>query len=78
MAWRAPRISLRGTFVIDPDGVLRAFEIHDNSIGRSVSELLRKVKAAQYVKENPGQVCPASWEPGKATLTPGLNLVGKI
>lgn len=71
-------VSLRGTFVIDPEGVLRALEIHDNSIGRSASELLRKVKAAQYVKENPGQVCPASWEPGKATLKPGLDLVGKI
>ncbi len=71
-------VSLRGTFIIAPDGVLKAFEVHDNSIGRSASELLRKVKAAQYVQKNPGQVCPASWEPGKATLTPGLDLVGKI
>jgi len=71
-------LSLRGSFIIDPDGVLKAFEMHDNSIGRSAKELLRKIKAAQYVKEHPGQVCPASWEPGKATLTPGLDLVGKI
>ncbi|MDO8490213.1 MAG: redoxin domain-containing protein [bacterium] len=71
-------VSLRGTFVIDPDGILKAFEMHDNSIGRSAKELLRKVQAAQYVNDNPGQVCPAAWEPGKQTLTPGLDLVGKI
>lgn len=71
-------LSLRGTFIINPDGVLKAYEVHDNSIGRSAKELLRKVKAAQFVSQNPGQVCPASWEPGKATLKPGLDLVGKI
>lgn len=71
-------ISLRGTFLIDPAGELKVIEIHDNSIGRSARELLRKIKAAQYVQQNPGQVCPASWEPGKDTLKPGLDLVGKI
>lgn len=71
-------LSLRGTFIIDPRGVIRAYEIHDNSIGRSTKELLRKVKAAQYVQEHPGQVCPASWEPGENTLTPGVDLIGKI
>jgi len=71
-------LSLRGTFVIDPDGVLKAFEIHDNSIGRSSSELLRKVKAAQFVREHGGEVCPANWQPGSQTLKPGLDLVGKI
>lgn len=71
-------LSLRGTFLIDPEGVLKAYEVHDNSIGRSSKELLRKIHAAQYVKEHPGQVCPASWEPGKGTLTPGLDLVGKL
>jgi len=71
-------LSLRGTFIINPDGVLKAYEVHDNSIGRSAKELLRKIKAAQYVSANPGQVCPASWEPGKASLTPGIDLVGKI
>ncbi len=71
-------LSLRGTFIVDPDGVLKAFELHDNSIGRSSTELLRKIKAAQFVKEHGDQVCPASWEPGKETLKPGLNLVGKI
>ena len=71
-------LSLRGSFVIDPDGVLRAFELHDNSIGRSTKELIRKIKAAQFVREHGGEVCPASWEPGKSTLKPGLHLVGKI
>ncbi len=71
-------LSLRGTFIIDPDGILKAFELHDNSIGRSSMELLRKVKAAQFVREHGGEVCPANWEPGKATLRPGLDLVGKI
>ncbi len=71
-------LSLRGSFVIDPDGVLKAFEIHDNSIGRSAKELLRKLQAAKFVREAGGEVCPASWEPGKKTLKPGLDLVGKI
>lgn len=71
-------LSLRGTFIIDPDGVLKAYEMHDNSIGRSTKELIRKIKAAQFVREHGGEVCPASWEPGKETLKPGLDLVGKI
>ena len=71
-------LSLRGTFLIDPDGILKAMEIHDNSIGRSSIELLRKLKAAQFVRKNGDQVCPMNWEPGKKTLKPGLNLVGKI
>jgi peroxiredoxin (alkyl hydroperoxide reductase subunit C) len=71
-------LSLRGSFIIDPDGILKAYEIHDNSIGRSAKELLRKLRAAIFVKENKGLVCPASWEPGKKTLKPGLDLVGKI
>ena len=71
-------LSLRGSFIIDPDGVLKAYEIHDNSIGRSTAEILRKVQAAKFVRENKGEVCPASWEPGKKTLKPGLDLVGKI
>jgi len=71
-------LSLRGTFIIDSDGVLKAFELHDNSIGRSSVELLRKLQAAQFVKQHRGNVCPANWEPGKGTLKPSLNLVGKI
>ena len=71
-------LSLRGTFLIDPDGILKAADIHDNSIGRSAKEILRKVQAAKFVRENKGEVCPAGWEPGKKTLKPGLDLVGKI
>lgn len=71
-------LSLRGTFLVDPDGVLKAVEINHNDIGRSAKELLRKLRAAKFVRENNGKVCPASWEPGKDTLEPGLDLVGKI
>ncbi len=71
-------LSLRGSFIIDPDGVIKALEIHDNSIGRSAEELLRKLQAAQYVREHGGEVCPAKWKPGNDTLTPGVDLVGKI
>lgn len=71
-------LSLRGTFIIDPEGILKAVEINDNSIGRNAKELLRKLQAAIFVRENKGLVCPASWEPGKKTLKPGMDLVGKI
>ncbi len=69
---------MRGTFIIDPSGTLRAMEINDNSMGRKASETLRKLQAAQYVETHKGEVCPASWEPGDDTLEPGLGLVGKI
>jgi peroxiredoxin (alkyl hydroperoxide reductase subunit C) len=71
-------LSLRGTFIIDPEGILKAFEVNDNSIGRNAGELLRKLQAAQYVREHGGEVCPANWKPGNKTLKPGLDLVGKI
>ena len=71
-------LSLRGTFIIDPDGILKSFELNDNSIGRSSTELIRKIKAAKFVRENGGEVCPANWQPGSSTLKPGLDLVGKI
>ncbi len=71
-------LALRGTFIIDPDGILKSYEVNDNSIGRSSEELIRKLQAAQFVREHGGEVCPASWKPGKATLKPGLDLVGKI
>ncbi|MFA9204259.1 MAG: alkyl hydroperoxide reductase subunit C [Flavobacteriales bacterium] len=71
-------LALRGTFVINPDGVIKTVEIHSNEIARDVSETLRKLKAAQYTAANPGQVCPAKWKEGEKTLTPSLDLVGKI
>lgn len=71
-------MALRGTFVIDPSGKIKVMEIHDNGIGRDAGELLRKVKAAQYVASHPGEVCPAKWREGDSTLSPSLDLVGKI
>jgi len=71
-------MALRGTFVINPEGFIKVMEVHDNGIGRDASELLRKVKAAQYVAAHPGEVCPAKWTEGAATLKPSLDLVGKI
>ena len=70
-------LALRGTFVINPEGQIKILEIHDNGIGRDASELLRKVKAAQYVASHPGEVCPAKWTEGAETLKPSLDLVGK-
>jgi len=71
-------LALRGTFVVDPEGRIKVAEIHDLGIGRDAAELLRKVKAAQYVASHPGEVCPAKWKEGEATLKPSLDLVGKI
>lgn len=71
-------LALRGTFVINPEGQIKLCEIHDNGIGRDAKELMRKVKAAQYVASHPGEVCPAKWTAGAATLKPSLDLVGKI
>jgi NADH-dependent peroxiredoxin subunit C len=71
-------LALRGTFVINPEGQIKLCEIHDNGIGRDAGELMRKVKAAQYVAAHPGEVCPAKWNEGAATLKPSLDLVGKI
>jgi len=71
-------IANRGTFVIDPQGKIQIIEITAGGIGRDASELLRKVKAAQYVASHPGEVCPAKWKEGDATLAPSLDLVGKI
>ena len=68
----------RGTFVIDPDGVIQILEITAGGVGRNAVELLRKIKAAQYVRNHPGEVCPAKWEEGDTTLAPSLDLVGKI
>ena len=72
--WQA----LRGSFVVNPEGKIVAYEVNDMGIGRSSQELLRRVQAAQFVAEHGDQVCPANWTPGAETLTPGLDLVGKI
>jgi peroxiredoxin (alkyl hydroperoxide reductase subunit C) len=71
-------VALRGTFVVNPEGHVKLAEIHDNGIGRNADELVRKIQAAQFVASHPGEVCPAKWTPGAATLKPGLDLVGKL
>jgi len=68
----------RGTFVVDPDGVIQVMEVTCEGVGRNAEELVRKIKAAIYVREHPGQVCPAKWEVGGETLAPSIDLVGKI
>ena len=68
----------RATFIVDPDGVIQAMEITAEGIGRDATDLLRKIKAAQYVRAHPGEVCPAKWQEGDVTLAPSLDLVGKI
>ena len=71
-------LAYRGTFLIDPEGKIKFAEVNDNGIGREALETLRKAKAAQYIAAHPGEVCPAKWKEGAATLSPSLDLVGKI
>ncbi len=71
-------LSTRGTFIINPDGILKSMEMNDNSIGRNVKETFRKLQASIYVGDHVGEVCPASWSPGGETLTPNEDLIGKI
>ena len=68
----------RGTFIIDPDGVVQGVEINAGNLGRDSSAIVKKIKAAQYVRNHPDEVCPAKWKEGSKTLKPGLELVGKI
>lgn len=70
--------ALRATFILNPEGKIRAYEVHDMGIGRNAQELLRKVQAAKYVEEHGDQVCPAKWKPGEETLMPSLDLVGLL
>lgn len=74
----ASGMAYRGTFVVDPQGVVQTAEIHNMGIGRDAAELVRKVQAAQFVAKHGDQVCPARWKPGSDTLQPGLELIGKI
>jgi peroxiredoxin (alkyl hydroperoxide reductase subunit C) len=74
----AEGLAYRGSFVVNPEGKIKVAEYHDNGIGRNAEELVRKIQAAQFVATHDGEVCPAKWTPGAATLKPGLDLVGKI
>ncbi len=71
-------ISLRVTFIVDPEGMVKTIEMHDNSLGRNIGETLRKLRAAAHIREHPGEVCPVNWEIGMKTLKPSDDLVGKI
>ena len=71
-------LAQRGTFIIDPDGVVQAMEINADGIGRDASSLIDKIRAAQYVRTHPGEVCPAKWKEDGETLKPSFDLVGKI
>lgn len=70
-------VDIRGRFLIDPDGVIQAMEVMTPPVGRNIGELIRQVQAYQHVRET-GEVTPAGWTPGKPTLKPGPNLVGKV
>jgi len=68
----------RGTFIVNPKGEIVAYEVVAGNVGRNADELLRRLKALQFVEANPSEVCPAKWEEGKDTLKPGIDLVGVI
>ena len=71
-------IAERGVFIVDPNGVIQGYEVVASGVGRNAAEILRKVQACQFVAEHGDEVCPAAWAPGKETLKPGIDLVGKL
>ena len=72
-------VEARGRFIIDPDGVLQGFEVLTPPVGRNVNETIRQVQAFQLVRETGGaEATPSGWKPGKKTLKPGIDLVGKV
>ena len=71
-------VAVRGRFIIDSDGVLRAVEVVYPNVGRNVGELIRQIKAFQYVREHPYEVTPAGWQPGKKTFKPCIDIAGKV
>jgi alkyl hydroperoxide reductase subunit AhpC len=75
----ADGVNIRGRFLIDPDGVIQAMEVMTPPVGRKIEETIRQVHAFQHVRKTKGaEACPAGWEPGKLTLKPGPDLVGKV
>jgi peroxiredoxin (alkyl hydroperoxide reductase subunit C) len=72
-------VELRGRFIIDPDGVIQAMEVMTPPVGRKLAETIRQIQAFQHIRATGGkEACPAGWEPGKPTLKPGPDLVGKV
>lgn len=74
----ADGVSERGTFIVNPDGKIVAYEVNAGNVGRNADELFRKVQASQFVYEHGDEVCPAKWQPGAETLKPSLDLVGQL
>lgn len=69
----------RGRFIIDPDGVIQGYEVLTPPVGRNVAETLRQIQAFQLIRETKGaEATPSGWKPGKMTLKPGPDLVGKV
>lgn len=71
-------LALRGTFIINPEGVLVGSEVNFYNVGRNAAELVRKMQANRHLRDHPAEACPARWEPGARTLTPSEKLVGKV
>ena len=74
----ADGLAERGSFIVNPEGRIVAYEVIAGNVGRNADELLRRVQASQFVAEHGDQVCPAKWQPGASTLKPSLDLVGII
>ena len=74
----ADGLAERGSFIVNPEGKIVAYEVIAGNVGRNADELLRRVQASQFVAEHGDQVCPAKWQPGASTLKPSLDLVGII
>ena len=72
------KVENRGRFIIDPNGVVQAFEVLTPPVGRNISETIRQIQAYQHVLSHEGEACPAGWKPGKNTLKPGPGLVGNV
>ena len=73
----AAGVNIRGRFIIDPDGIIQAMEVLTPSVGRNIDETIRQLKAFQHVRAT-GEATPSGWQPGKTTLTPGPDLVGRV
>ncbi len=71
-------IAGRGTFIIDPEGIIRTIEVASGPLGRNSEELLRKIEALQFMSSNPGVACPARWKAGAKTLTPSIKIAGQV
>lgn len=72
-------VEARGRFLIDPDGVIQGFEVLSPPVGRNINETIRQIQAFQLIRTTKGaEATPSGWRPGKKTLKPGIDLVGKV